>query len=389
MTTQTNQDGGWADVAAWSTAKLLRGWKLVLSLGFLGTAIATAIAFSIDKTYQAETTLVCQGGKSKGLSVGGDLDIGGLLGMGSGSDVPPMLVQSVLKSNELAEFAIHKFRLDTVWGMDKGPKPPLWENLVRAWGGSFGFFLDEENVVHLTYRDKSPQLAAKVLGAVTVWADSAYMGLRHKHSEKNSAFFLRLMSERKGLLTASEDTLVAFQRKHNLVEPEFEAAAGQKLSYALQEQLARTQAEMEMVRLSSGEGGATFQQLAAQTKLIRDRIAKLESQELGARSGAKGRGRMLIWLEHQRLRREIMIHGAVFQVLVQQFEQSELEARKDVPTFTVLDPVRVPTKKISPPRAVIMLLGMLLGLGLGSFLSIFRAEIVDFRLKFMQHLRVE
>ncbi len=380
------QEGGWPDIGAWTAARLIKAWKLVIGLALVGLGTATAIAFSKENVYEAQVTLVCQGGKGKTVGIGGDLDIGGLLGMGSGSDVPPALVQSVLKSTELALFGVRTFKLDSVWKMRNEKTPPRWENLVRGWTSSFNSWIDEENMLHLTFRSESPELAAAVLRSVVDWADSAYIALRHSHFEKNSEYLLHLVEERKRLLMDAEDSLVVFQQRNKLVEPEFEAVSGQKMALELQEQLGKLQMQMELIRLSSGEGGADLRQMGVQAGMLKARLNSLLSEQIGTGKGAQGKTRMNVWLEHQRLKREAMIHGAVFQVLVQQFEQAQLETRKNIPTFTVLDAVRVPSKKVSPPRMVIMFLGLVVGMSFGALFGVFGNDFGVFWVRFRQYL---
>ena len=106
------QDGGWGDLTAWTVAKLLLGWKVIIISCLSGLLLATVVAFTLDKQYEARTTLIFQASRSKGLGVNSN-DIGGLLGLASGSDAPPKLVTSVLSSNELAIYCINRMRLDT------------------------------------------------------------------------------------------------------------------------------------------------------------------------------------------------------------------------------------------------------------------------------------
>ena len=72
----------------------------------------------------------------------------------------------------------------------------------------------------------------------------------------------------------------------------------------------------------------------------------------------------LLTFEQGRLERAVDVRKAVYTTIMQQYEQARLEEARNVPTLTVLATPFVPTKKSSPPRKLIVVLGALAGLGL-------------------------
>ncbi|HEV8125594.1 MAG TPA: hypothetical protein VGP80_15195 [Gemmatimonadales bacterium] len=73
------------------------------------------------------------------------------------------------------------------------------------------------------------------------------------------------------------------------------------------------------------------------------------------------RGSPMLELEDQRLSRQVDIKGAVYQTVIQQYEQSRIQEARNVPILTVLSPPNVPASKSGPSRKGIVLLGALLG----------------------------
>ncbi len=51
----------------------------------------------------------------------------------------------------------------------------------------------------------------------------------------------------------------------------------------------------------------------------------------------------------------------MYELLTQQYELAKVEEAKEIPTVKVLDAAIVPTKKTFPPRAVLVILGTMLG----------------------------
>jgi hypothetical protein len=58
------------------------------------------------------------------------------------------------------------------------------------------------------------------------------------------------------------------------------------------------------------------------------------------------------------------VQEAVFETLTKEYELAKVQEAKEIPTVKVLDPPNVPDKKSFPPRAVITVLGTLLGFAL-------------------------
>jgi capsule polysaccharide export protein KpsE/RkpR len=59
------------------------------------------------------------------------------------------------------------------------------------------------------------------------------------------------------------------------------------------------------------------------------------------------------------LYRQTKIEETVYELLTQQYELAKIEEAKEIPTVKILDAADVPEKKSTPPRTLIVLLGML------------------------------
>ena len=384
------QDGGWGDLTAWTVAKLLLGWKVIIISCLSGLLLATVVAFTLDKQYEARTTLIFQAPRSKGLGVNSN-DIGGLLGLASGSDAPPKLVTSVLSSNELAIYCINRLRLDTNWKLKKDTIF-RWEDYCKSWNSHFGSAVDENGEIHVWYRDLSPALTEKVLTIAIQWVDSNYTRLKQQYAAKNSEYLLTLLEEHKAKLMEAEDSLLAFQNENKIIEPESEGLMAQKLSTAIQEQVISSQTQMELARITSGDASSQYQKLAMQVELLK-KLATKKSEELFDEHkmghDKQSPNRLYAWLTYERIKRNVAIQGAITQFLIQQFEQSQLEARKDISAFATLDPVRMPTKKVAPPRTAIMFLGLVIGTIMGVAFVVLEDNRKVFLIKLHSHIRMQ
>ena len=72
-------------------------------------------------------------------------------------------------------------------------------------------------------------------------------------------------------------------------------------------------------------------------------------------------GSPLLQLEARRLEREVDLKNAVYQTVVQQFEQARIQEARNVPILTVLSPPTLPARKSGPSKRGVVVLGALLG----------------------------
>jgi uncharacterized protein involved in exopolysaccharide biosynthesis len=66
-------------------------------------------------------------------------------------------------------------------------------------------------------------------------------------------------------------------------------------------------------------------------------------------------------VQSDRLQTRYGIASGVFQDLAKQLEQAKIQVKKDTPTFTIVEPVTIPTEKSKPDRLLILILWIFLG----------------------------
>jgi hypothetical protein len=60
------------------------------------------------------------------------------------------------------------------------------------------------------------------------------------------------------------------------------------------------------------------------------------------------------------------VQEAVFETLTKEYELAKVQEAKEIPTVKVLDPPDVPDKKSFPPRRLVVLLGTVFALAMGT-----------------------
>ncbi len=79
-----------------------------------------------------------------------------------------------------------------------------------------------------------------------------------------------------------------------------------------------------------------------------------------------------------RLQAEFDLVNTVYSELAKQKEQAAIQLSKDTPTFSILDPVKVPKEKTAPKKSLIILGAFFIGLFLAVIWSLGRKSIQDF-----------
>ncbi|GAB2596309.1 Wzz/FepE/Etk N-terminal domain-containing protein [Spirosoma areae] len=86
--------------------------------------------------------------------------------------------------------------------------------------------------------------------------------------------------------------------------------------------------------------------------------------------------RQVATLDRERMEAELTIAQTVYTELLRQFEQAKLKVQSRTPVFKVLEPPKIPLRRVSPKRTVLMLFFALAGLGSGAlFILIRRADL--------------
>jgi uncharacterized protein involved in exopolysaccharide biosynthesis len=77
-------------------------------------------------------------------------------------------------------------------------------------------------------------------------------------------------------------------------------------------------------------------------------------------------------IEVKRLVRELEIQNTVYTMLRKEYETVKLEESKEIPPFSIVDKPEVPEKPVGPRKKLNTLVGIILGLFMGTFVAFFK-----------------
>lgn len=81
-------------------------------------------------------------------------------------------------------------------------------------------------------------------------------------------------------------------------------------------------------------------------------------------------------IRYSRLQAEFDLVNAVYSDLAKQKEQAAINLNKDTPTFSVLNPVKVPKERTSPNRSLYISFSFFIGLSLSIFWFLFKSKLL-------------
>jgi len=284
----------------WLAWLVLEGWPGLI-LAVIGAVIAGAISFTIPKRYTSEAQFIARGSGST-LLPSALQGLAASVGLDRGTDFSPKFYTDLLTSRPILLSVVH----DSFQVSQGQPRQSFFE-IVGIQPG------------------KNPARAEEVALAKLRRAVAARADVRSNivtvRATAHSPLVSRDVLQR--LLLALDSMNVGFRQQQSRDLRVFFETRAQEAQNELD------QAENEHRRF-----------------LERNRMIQ---------------GSPMLELEDQRLSRQVDIKAAVYQTVMQQYEQSKIQEARNVPILTVLAPPMVPASKSGPSKKGIVLLGAVLG----------------------------
>ncbi len=353
---------------------LLRWKRFILGNTALVAVLSVVVALLLPKTYSATASVFPP--EEEGLSLGNlsSLLSAGALAGGRTSlpllATPSDLFAAVLKSRTLREEMVRRFDLMTVY------KVKEMDDAVEALSGNLSVKVGGEGVVSVRALDRSPELAAQMANGAVELLDRLNREKRSGSAHYARIFIEQRLAQNRVDLAAAEDTLRIVQERGQVFVPEDQARA--VISAAAEAQAQLIVKEVELGVLSGQVGREHPERIAMEREVAtwRRRLAELESGAGGPR-GSRFEIPLHDYperaLAYVRALREVEVQQAIYQLLVQQYEQFRIQETRDTPTVQVLDRAVTPTKRYRPIRWIICVSATLTAF----FVSVILAAVLE------------
>jgi capsule polysaccharide export protein KpsE/RkpR len=300
-------------------------------------------------------------------SVGG---LGGiaseLLGMKSTSDI----FVGILSSRTVQDKLIQQFDLKKLY------RDRRMEDARKDLAEHTGISVDRKSqIITITVVDHDPKRAAAI-GQAYVEELNRLVAELSTSSARRERIFLeeRLRAVTKGLESAEKE-FSQFASKNTAIDIKEQGKAMVGAAATLQGQLIAAGSELEGLRQVYTDNNVRVRSVIARVNELKRQLEKIggkgedASAPLGQQQDAlypSIRKLPLLGVTYADLYRRTRVQEAVFESLTKEYELAKVQEVKEIPTVKVLDSPNIPDKKSFPPRLLIMLLGTVLTVALGT-----------------------
>lgn len=367
---------------------------LILSTCLLGLGLAVwLIFFVLTPVYQAQSSLLVleaqQGGLSSLVSrLESQLDvIGPLRNLGlpgsSGSSIEDLI--SILKSRTLAEAVVQKTPLKTLPEVQRllAEAPSEHEQRILVQ------YLQEQTEMlapdsrdhtlriqtELSDADLSAQISNQYVEALKAYVST----LIDKEQNRQLDYLNQQVKALENELKESEEDLLRFQKTNRTVSLDAEVEQLIKTVAELEAQELAAQAALKEAQARRNSYDQHAIELAPESTSTRNQL-ELEVAGLNERRAALKQAkakyqRSLLGLPAQalslaRLQRQVGLKSQLYLLMQQQVQAAQLDARREIELFRVLDSALPPLEPIKPVKGLWLAISGILSIGLAISMAI-------------------
>ena len=361
-----------------SIARLRLLWRqrgFIARTTALGLIAATAMAFLIPKRFTSTTRLMPpdQGPGGGGMAMlaalagkAGSTLGGELLGLKTTGD----LFIGILQSRTVEDDLIAKFDLRKLYDDRR------WEDARKDLAKRTDVSQDRKSeIITISVTDWSPQRAQQMTQEYINELNSVVTNLNTSSAHRERVFLEGRLGQVQQDLETAEKQFSQFASKNTAIDIQEQGKAMIEAGATLEGQLIAAQTELEGLRQIFTDNNVRVRETQARIDELRRQL-----QKIGGKAGAAAtsdesevgslyppiRQLPLLGVTYADLYRRTKVEEAVFETLTQEYELAKVEEAKETPSVKVLDPPDVPEKKSFPPRFLIMILGTLFSMALGT-----------------------
>ncbi len=345
-----------------SAGKVLKaGWRRA-SLIALGTiAVVAVVAFSRPNIYTAKSSFLPPSGGSSMGALAGELTLlsgsAGLLPQRNTGDT----YIGILSSSTLADKLIERFHLMDYY---KVRKQSVAEAILAS-QSKFELGV-RDGIITVKVTDRSPELARDIANAYLDELHALTGGLAITEAAQQRLFFEQQLQQEKDRLAEAEVALRQVQESTGLVAPSGQTQVELQTIAQTRAQISGRQVELAGLRASATDQNRAVIRLHNEIADLQGQLARLEQ------GGGKGDATVVpaakvpqAEMEYVRRERDVKYHEALFDMLAKQYEAARLSESHDAPVLQVLDRAKVPDTKSGPPRTLMLVASLILGVLLG------------------------
>ena len=318
-----------------------RNRKQILLTAILFAVLGGIIGFLTPATYTAGSTFLPQTTQSGGAggSLGGLAALAGInlsTGAGAGGDIPPSMYATVLASE------------------------PFRKRILDA-----KIVVNGDSVTYRSYLENQPGSALGTIKEYTIGLPGNLIGALSSSEESNGG------GPDSGLQPLSDEEF----KLHNALAGKISIANDKKEGFVsltvvegdplIAAQVAKVTEEVLqdwIIEHKIKNAKSQYEFIAKQFEVKQKEFFSIQDQLAGYMDRNQNVLSATYLTRLERLQAEFDLVNTVYSELAKQKEQAAIQLSKDTPTFSVLDPVKVPKEKTGPKKSIYILGAFFIGL---------------------------
>lgn len=345
---------------------LSRGRRTIALVTVITLLIGIAVAF-LQRASYTSTAIILPPTQQQSVQSAFLGQLGSLASLGSAGSLlksPADMYVGILKSQTIADFVIQHAHLDSVYKTrtEVAARKQLDAHTKLTAG--------KDNLIDIEVTDHDPNRAAEIANAYLAGLYQVNSTLAIGEAGQRRLFYDQQLDLEKDALATAEADLVATQKKTGIITLGGQTEAIIRSSVQLQAQIAQREVQLATLSSSATAENPSIQRLQTELTGLRGQLAKLEEQQ----GKSANPGDILVptglvpaaGLEYLRKVRQVKLQEALYEILLKQDEIARLDEGKAAQVIQVVDRATPADKRSGPPRILIILGSLLLGLLVGA-----------------------
>jgi len=381
--TQTPPRSGWSkDVTIAGLARILRTWRRPFLLMAVGLPFLTLVLMVFTKNQYTSTGTILVETPEGGM--GADLlsQVRSITGL-TPQAPPTEMYLAILKSDRVQMAVADSLGLADYYKIEAPSEGERMEKTLLKMGSTIKFRSDELISIAIAATDRSPQMAADIVNAFLNQLEVASQSMALSRARRTRRLVEDDLRSTNTELDSSRAKMRDFQETYGVFAIEKQTEGTLDLIGNLQTQLLAAQTKRDQLEGFTSEKSLQIRNLDLEIQALTTQIKQLvigdlkkvvvrKNAEGGEATQLAGRPNDSFFIpltelpqlanEYAKLKMNLGVQEAKFQVLATELEQTKIEESQSVPTFEILDWGRRPYKKSGPHRGVTVLAAMVGGL---------------------------
>jgi uncharacterized protein involved in exopolysaccharide biosynthesis len=348
---------------------LLKHKKLILSITIIVAILSVVISLIITPIYEAKTTLMPPQGTESSLSSAFAQKAAAAIGVGLPIKNPSEIYVDLIKSNFVVDRIIKEFNLKSLYkakNMDIARKDVL-KNLDVNVDPKTG-------IITIGYKDKNPIRSANIANAFVKTLSDFNNHLAITKAAIDRKFFENELKKAYFNLLKAEKNVEAFQKKTGVIELTEQTKAAIGSIANLKAQIAIKEAQIASMGTYATSANPDYQKAQAALSSLGSQLNALESANSSSAITPVGKVPS-IYGTYANVMGELGFRKAVYEMLSKLYEESAIKEAKGASLIQVIDKATPPEIKISPKRAIIVIVSTFAAFFISIFIAFFKEFI--------------